>query len=88
MRKPIHNHLEHTILAPCPTCDAATSSEPSKVGFGVPPTHVHSHFTQEGLGYHHVYAVDARQVYSRDTLQFAAEIESWCIFSLALPSSA
>ena len=50
------------------------------MGFGVPPTHVRSHFTQERLGYHHIDAVDARQVYSGDTLQFAAEIEPWSIF--------
>ena len=28
------------------------------------------------MGYHHVDAADPRQVYSRDTLQFAAELES------------
>ena len=68
----------------------ATNSFPSQYTFepgkswsgllrGVPPAHVQPHFTQERLGYNHVDAVDARQVYSGDTLQFAAEIEAWSI---------
>jgi len=39
---------------------------------GSPPTHVQSHFAEQRLGHHHVYAVNASEVHACDTLQFAA----------------
>jgi hypothetical protein len=42
---------------------------------GFPPAHVQSHFTENRLTHHHVNAVDAREVYAGDTVQFAAQIE-------------
>jgi hypothetical protein len=53
---------------------------------GFNATHVQSHFAEQRLGYHDVYAVNAGAVHARDTLQFAAEIEaqgiSWLLASL------
>ena len=46
---------------------------------GDPPTHVQSHFAEQRLGYHHVYAVNASEVHTCDALQFAAQIEAWSI---------
>jgi hypothetical protein len=46
---------------------------------GYPPTHVQSHFAEQRLGHHHVYAVNASEVHACDTLQFAAQIEAWSI---------
>ena len=59
----------------------AQSQPGGEVRLGFPSAHVHSHFTEEGLRYHHVDAVDPRQVHSRDAPQFAAEIEAGCILS-------
>ena len=46
------------------------------MGLGFPPTHIQSHFAEDRLGYHHVYAVNEGEVHARDTLQFAAQIEA------------
>src|SRR5438445_13239356 len=46
---------------------------------GCPPTHVQSHFAEQRLGHHHVYAVNASEVHTCDALQFAAQIEAWSI---------
>jgi len=46
---------------------------------GCPPTHVQSHFAEQRLSHHHVYAVNASEVHACDTLQFAAQIEAWSI---------
>src|ERR1700739_2153795 len=46
---------------------------------GYPPTHVQSHFAEQRLGHHHVYAVNASEVHTCDTLPLAAQIKAWSI---------
>ena len=51
----------------------------SEVGLGFPAGHVESHFAKDGLGHHHVDAIDTGEIHSGDALHFAAEIEPWRI---------
>ena len=49
-----------------------------------PSAHVHSDLADDGLGHEHINAIDARQIHSRDALQFIGKIEVRLILVLFL----
>src|SRR5215469_13222730 len=78
----------------CTTTEHLVSADPvvwaksqprSKVCLGFPSAHVESHFTYQRLGDHHVDAVNPRQIYSCNPLQFIGEVELRSILVLLAP---
>ena len=73
---------EHFIAA---DAIVGTDSQPgSKVRLRFPWAHIQSHFTDDRLCDDDIDAIDARQIYSGDALQFIGEMEVWIILVLFL----